>query len=124
VLLRVPAERGDAVAGADPQPTERRGEPFGAVRDVRERRVPHPFTIEGRDAAVGMDAAPVVEQRGDGEGEVLHRAEHDVAPTRPAAGTACAGSRRTHGPAVSAAAPSASAPRRCRRASYAPAPRG
>src|SRR5262249_4980723 len=75
VLLRVPGERRDTVAGADPEPAEGGGEALGPLRDLRERRAPHALAIERRDATVGVNAAAVLEERRDRERIVLHRAE-------------------------------------------------
>jgi hypothetical protein len=76
VLLVVPAEGADAVAGSDAETAERAGEPLRAISDGAEGRLPVPVALEGMDLAVSIDAAPVLVDQRQGERKILHRAEH------------------------------------------------
>ena len=76
VLLVVPAEGADAVAGADAETAQRAGEPLGAIADLGEGRLAIPVALEGDDLAVAVDAAPVLVDHVEGERVLLHRALH------------------------------------------------
>ena len=80
VLLGVPLERADAVAGLDAEPLERGRELLGASGDLGERRPSGAVALERDDFAVTVHGAAVPQDHRDGQREILHRALEHVAP--------------------------------------------
>ncbi len=85
MLLRVPAEGRDAIAGGDAEPRERRRQALGTLGDVGEARVTRVVVRAGRDRALRMHRPSVREEVGDGEGVILHRRAHGASRSQPAA---------------------------------------
>ncbi len=66
----------DPVARADAEARQRRGEPLGALGDGGEGGAAGALALEGDDGAAAVHGAAVREEVGDGEGMILHRAQH------------------------------------------------
>ena len=80
VLLGVPEEGADPVAGLDPEPGQRRGEPIDPLGHVGERGAPAPVRRRRHHLASPVDLTAVLEEMRDGERKVLHRAQHLTTP--------------------------------------------
>ena len=78
VLLGVPQEGADAVAGTDAQTGQRAGEPLATGGDLGKAGLPYGSRLEGPDRALGEDGGPVPEHARDGQRTVLHRADNGV----------------------------------------------
>src|SRR5437879_5813268 len=76
VLLRIPAERADAIARLDAQTLQRCGKLLRAIGNLCERRAPRGLALPRHDLALGVDLAAVAEDHPDRQGELLHRALH------------------------------------------------
>ena len=76
MLLRVPAERSDAVAGFDAESLQCGREPLCSVSYLCEGRAAVGPALEGGDFAIRIDGAAMTEDHADRQGEVLHRALH------------------------------------------------
>src|SRR4029077_20665150 len=76
VLLVVPHERADAVAGFDPETPEADREPLDPFRDLGEGHVAAVVALEGDDLALTVQRPTVAEDHADVEREVLHGRLH------------------------------------------------
>ena len=76
VLLGVPAEGGDPVAGPDTQAAQAGRQLIRAVGQGPELDPAHPAGLAGNDLAVGIQGPAVLEDVPDRERKVHHRAAH------------------------------------------------
>ena len=76
VLLRVPHERADPVAGHDPEVAQADREAIDPIGDLGEGGVAAVVALEGDDLALAVQRAPVAVDHADVEREVLHGRLH------------------------------------------------
>ena len=74
VLLRIPAEGADAIAGPHAEAREPGGEPLRPLSHLAEAGAADAFALAGYHLAPAVNPLPVLEEGRDGEGAVLHRA--------------------------------------------------
>ena len=76
VLLSVPAEGSDAIAGADAETLERTGEAANAIAHFAEGGAAGVIAHPCKDFALAVDSDAMLEDRADGELKVRHRGQH------------------------------------------------
>ena len=78
VLLVVPAQRPDAIAGHDPERAQRPGQAVDPLRHLGVAGVPGPLALERDDLAVRIHLRAVAEELRDAQRRVLHGRVHGL----------------------------------------------